>query len=611
MCHSVQWHRMDNSELEEDLYMAHDIPAARGAVSLMKAGLTRRQMLRALGLTVGAVATTGLLAACEVDDETETEIVDEADDDPTAEPDDENGASDDTTDDAGDADADSNDSDDSDADAAEADDDRPELTIGVPGIVSQLDPYSNRSLVGHANQYSIFDTVIRRDWFDSDPPGIGNTLVPSLAESWEYLDDLTVEFHLREDVTWHNGDAFDADDVVFSFQSLIGDEVPEWSGAQQDMETVESVEKTDDYTVQVTTTVPDPTLLTNLAVLASYIIPSDYYQEVGMEEFGLNPVGTGPYRVVDFVPDEEIVLEPHDDHWMGRPNAGRVHFRVIPETAGRVSALISGEVQIVSNIPPDQIETIENADGVRAESIESLNFHMMRFNTHHPVLEDKRVRQALCKAIDRELLVETLWFGEARVPNGHQFIDYPDHLFFDDVTLPYEPERARELLEEAGYDGQEITFRAHPSYYTGYVDAAQAIVEMWQEVGINAELVLMETPWDADDDSMVSNWSNSSNMADPLGAIWTNWGPGSPSQAGFWDAPDEFNELGRELQSTLDEDERSDIWRDMLELWMDERPGTPIYNPLETYGVSNRVDWQPIAVPYIDLRNYNLNFSDE
>lgn len=588
----------------------------RGVLSLMRAGLTRRQVLRGLGLSVAAVATTGLLAACEADDDAESDNAvpaaetDDADD--TVEmTDDSDEDAEESVEEDDEADADAGDEDDEEEDETVADGDRPNLVIAAAGIPPQLDPYSNRSLVGHMTQYSIFETLIRRDWFDSDPPGIGNTLVPMLADSWEYLDDMTIEFQLRDDVTWHNGDHFNADDVVYSLESLIGEEVPEWAGAQQDMTNLESVEKIDDYTVQLITNVPDPIFLMNLAALASYIIPHEYYEEVGMEEFGLNPVGTGPYRVVAYTPDESIQLESHDDYWMGLPNAATVEFRVVPETSARVSALVSGEVHIATNIPPDQIQTLEDADGVHPESIESLNFHMMRFNTHHETMSDKRLRQAMCMAIDRELLVETLWFGEARVPNGHQFIDYPDHLFFEDVTLPYDPEGARKLLDEAGYEDELITFRVHPSYYTGYADAAQAIVQMWQDVGINAELELTETPWDAGDDAMVHNWSNSSNMADPLGAIWTNWGPGSPSQANFWDAPERFNELGQELGSTLDEDERSELWREMLELWMDERPGTPIYNPLETYGVSDILDWKPIAVPYMDLRNYNLNFTSE
>jgi peptide/nickel transport system substrate-binding protein len=591
----------------------------QGVLSLMKAGLTRRQMLRGMGLSVAAVASAGLLTACETDDDATD---DSASDDaaPAAESDDSDDAVEVDTDDEemiDDADDDHDDHEDEDEGHDDAGDepadagDRPNLVIAAAGIPAQLDPYSNRSLVGHMTQYSIFETLVRRDWLDSDPPGIGNNIVPMLAESWEYLDDVTIEFQLRDDVTWHNGDHFDADDVVYSFESLIGEEVPEWSGAQQDMTNLESVEKIDDYTVQLVTNVPDPIFLTNLAAIASYILPHQYYEEVGMEAFGLNPIGTGPYRVVSFTPDEGIQLESHDDYWMGLPNAATVEFRVIPETSARVSALVSGEVHIATNIPPDQIQTLDDADGVHAESIESLNFHMIRFNTLNETMADNRLRQAMCYAIDRELLVDTLWFGEARVPNGHQFIDYPEHLFFEDVTLPYDPERAQELLEEAGYDDELITFRVHPTYYTGYADAAQAIVQMWQEVGINAELELTETPWDAGDDAMVHNWSNSSNMADPLGAIWTNWGPGSPSQANFWDAPERFNELGRDLGSTLDDDERTELWREMLELWMDERPGTPLYNPLETYGVSDVIDWKPIAVPYMDLRNYNLNFTSE
>jgi hypothetical protein len=159
---------------------------ARSLLSLTRAGLIRRQLLRAMGLSVGAVATTGLLAACEVDDDTETEVVDDADDDEVAgvdTSDDDPGTDDDQSDDAAPLDEPDDSADDnSDAQPAE-DGERPELRIAAHNIVTQLDPYSNRSLIGHMTQYSIFETLIRRDWFDSDPPGLSNTLEPMLAES--------------------------------------------------------------------------------------------------------------------------------------------------------------------------------------------------------------------------------------------------------------------------------------------------------------------------------------------------------------------------------------------------------------------------------------------
>ncbi|TVR68294.1 MAG: oligopeptide ABC transporter substrate-binding protein [Sphaerobacteraceae bacterium] len=580
-------------------------------LSLMRAGLTRRQLLRGMGLSVAAVATTGLLAACEVDDDTETEVVDDADDDEAAGVDLDDDHDDDHDDDAETDDevVDDDDHDDhddhADDDEAAADEDRPHIVVGMNSMISDLDANSNASLVGFMTQYNIFEMLFRRDFLDSDPVGTGNTLEPGLATDWEFIDDTTLEVRLREDVTFHNGDHMDADDVVFTFERIFDQDIPELSTARGDLGTISEVEKVDDYTVRFHTDGPDPLLEMRLAVRVSWIIPQNYYEEVGMDEFGLNPVGTGPYRVVSFTPDEEIVTEAFDDYWKETPNLSGYTMRLIPETAARVSALASGEIHIATALPPDQLETVENTDGVHIKSVESLNFHMMRFNCHHPHVEDARIRRALCHAIDRQLLVDTLWFGEARVPAGHQFVDYPEHLTFD-LELPYDPDLAMELMEEAGYDDELITFRVHPTYYTGYADAAQAIIEMWREVGFNAEIELTEEPWEADEDAMVHNWSNSSHMADPAGAQWTNWGAGGPAQENFWDAPDEYNELGEEQLRTIDDDRRSEIWERMNEIWLEERPGTPMYNPLESYGVSDNISWEPYSLPYFDFRNYNM-----
>jgi peptide/nickel transport system substrate-binding protein len=305
------------------------------------------------------------------------------------------------------------------------------------------------------------------------------------------------------------------------------------------------------------------------------------------------------------------VMEAFDDYYMHVPAAAGVHYRLIPEVSSRVAALVSGEVDIISNIPPDQIETIENADGVHVRSLESLNFHMIRFNTHHENVSDPRIRRALCHAIDRQLLVDALWFGEARIPAGHQFVDYPEHLTYDEFEFTYDPELSQELMDEAGYDGWPITFRVIPAYYTAYEDAAQAIIEMWNEVGFNAELELTPDGFEQEEDNMLHHWSNSSHMADPAGAQWTNWGEGGPAQGYWWDAPDEYNELGRRQARTLDDDERSEIWFRMNEIWMEERPGTALYNWLDTWGVSDNVNWQPFGINYMDLRNYNLSFNED
>lgn len=578
-------------------------------LKLMRAGLTRRQVLRLMGLSTAAVATSGLLAACadtdDADDDAEAAMETEPQDD---------GADDaeDPIDEGSDGDDDEDgDEEDDDAEIADGDsDERPYLNVGLHGLTSTMDPNSTWALVALLPNYSVFEMLFRRDFLASDPIGTGNELVPHLAEDWEFVDDTTLEVRLREDVIWQNGDHMTSADVEFTFDRILDEEIAELAIARANARTVIGTEVINDYTIRILTEQPDPTLEIALSAWTSWIIPKDYYEEVGQDTFQNQPIGSGPYRVVSFTPDEELVLEAHDDYWMHRPLTSGVTMRVIPEVSTRVSALISGEVDMISNVPVDQIETINQADGVHTVSVESLNMHLIRFNTSHPNIADKRIRQALCFAIDRELLVDTLWRGEGRVPPGYQFIDYPDHLFFDEFDLPYDPDRSRELMEEAGYDGELINFRVHPSYYLGYPDAAQAIVEMWNEVGFNAELELNEDAWAVDDAQMAHNWSNTS-PGDPALIHWSGWGEASETQSGgHWTAPDEYNELGHAQMQEMDPQARSDMWRRMMEIWMDERPGTPLYNWLDTYGVRDGIEYQPYGITFLDLRDYNFRITD-
>lgn len=489
---------------------------------------------------------------------------------------------------------------------------RPELRIGVAGNPGGLDPALELSNVGTRVVYSLYDTLIRRD-FLSDGQGGGAQLIPMLAERWERLSDTVLTVTLRQDVVFHNGASLTAEDVAFTFERIINTENPYgYTEAVGYFQNIERIEIVDDYTVQFVTRSPDPILEQRLASWAAQIVPKDYFEEVGQEAFAQAPIGTGPYRFADIRPDERIVFEAFDDYWGESPTAATVTFEVIPELAGRVTALVNGEVDIVTNIPPDQIDLINSYDNVETRSVILANTHVIVYNTGHPVLADKRVRQALNLAIDRQLLVDALWNGQAVIPRGHQYPEY-GALYNPERPQPaFDPERARALLAEAGYAGEPVYFRSHPSYYTNGAQATQAIVEMWRDIGVNAEAVITETvglPAD-DPEMMVRNWSNSAIYPDFDGSLFRTWGPRIWVQTrGYWAEPSEvFNSMGEMARTTLDVEERYATYQEMLDLWEDEAPGTILYQPFETYGVRRDIDWQPYSFYFLDLRSDNLSF---
>jgi peptide/nickel transport system substrate-binding protein len=235
---------------------------------------------------------------------------------------------------------------------------------------------------------------------------------------------------------------------------------------------------------------------------------------------------------------------------------------------------------------------------------------VLRYNTQtFEPLKDARMRRALNLAIDREGLVKSLWRGKATVPNGFQFAGEfgfnPDR-----PKLEYNPDKAKALIQEAGYKNDELVFNTAPNYYSNGRQAAEAIVEMWKKVGLNAKINVAEQAalgkLDEAGQEHITNWSATSALGDPDGYLWRNWGPDNNFQKrGYW-KPEEFNKLGVEARSILDQKRRYDIYQKMMDIFEEDAPGTVLYIPLESYGLKKGIDWTPYPIYYFDPRAYNL-----
>lgn len=465
-----------------------------------------------------------------------------------------------------------------------------------------MDPAVELSNVGTRAVYSVYDTLIRRDFLDN------NELVPSLATSWKRLSDTLLELKLRAGVSFHNGDPLTSEDVKYTFDRLSKPDA-QFAEAKGYFASFKSVTAVDPQTVQIETHLPDPLLEQRLASWASWIVPKSYIERVGDLEFARNPVGSGPYKVVRHAPSDQLVLEVYDGYWDEKPPAKQIVFRVIPENAARVTALINDEVQIITNIPPDQVGTLQGAPNVEIRDIPLANMHVLRYNTRHPVLRSEKLRQAMNLGIDRKLLIDTLWGGRAVQLRGHQFEEYGPLYNPNRPYTPYDPTKARQLVAESGYKGDVITYRTQADYYTNGLQAGEAIIQMWKEIGINAEILLVKAgDKEVPSESMVANWSNSSVLADPDGCLWRSWGKESNVQKNYWTPDPEFNRLGEEARTTLDQKKRYENYQKMLDIWEKEAPGTVLYVPIENYGVNKDVNWTPYPFYYADFRAYNLSF---
>ena len=487
---------------------------------------------------------------------------------------------------------------------------RPTLTVAVAQLPNVLEPALELNNVGTRVTYSVFDTVIRRDFLGS-PAGDGSALKPHLATEWTRVSPREVLVKLRRGVKFHNGEEMTAEDVAYTFREgrLWGDNAQIAEG-RAFFGVLESAEALDRDTVRFRTRVPDVLFEMRLASWCSWVVNKRHYEQVGLEGFGRNPVGTGPYRFAAMRANDHMTFEAFDEYWMGRPTARRVIFREIPELSARIAGLVSGEFDLVTNVPPDQLQVLSGYPDIEPRSVVLANSHLLTFDERGPATSDKRIRQALALSVDRKRLVDTLWLGQAVVPPSHNYPEYGP-MFLEGRSLPFDPERARALLREANYRGEPITYRTLPNYYTNALDAAQIIVEMWKAVGIDARLQVVESFAQMQAaGQQVGNTSNSTRFPDPLGAIWVSWGPNSAFQRQrMFQTIEPFNTAGLALEQATELPERRRLFASLLDAWEDACPATILYQPLESYGAKKSVRWRPYSFYFMDLRPDNLAFT--
>lgn len=488
-----------------------------------------------------------------------------------------------------------------------------EIKVGAANMAAYVDPGKDHSNVGSMQYYNTFETLIGKNVDKVEPE-----FSPCLAESWEMISPTVMELKLRKDVLFHNGGKMTADDVVFSLDRMFHPTfAPYVSRSREYFSNMEKVEKVDDYTVRVHVKQPDPILITLLNVQQSMIVPEKYIkgltgspdeaEDSDFEAFGLKPVGTGPYAITEFIPGQKLVWERYEKYWGEKPDLQKATVTRINEMAARITALKNGEADIITNVPPDQIGTIEKDPSLKVVGLQTPIFHVVFFNTNNPKLADKRLRQALCLAIDRDLLNEALWHGKARVPEYHTFPQFGQLYDPSWRTIEYNPEKARLLLKETGYDGTPIRFDTQATYYTNGFLAAQAIREMWAEMGVNMNLNVLDR-WTGDDEDMEARiWSNPMYFPDPAGSYGTMWSPtGARITAKSWTpAPPQgyasYEDLWNKFRFSMDTAERLRYYKEIMEYVKDEAPFTILYQPYESWGLRKDIDWKPLPghIPYV------------
>ncbi len=467
-----------------------------------------------------------------------------------------------------------------------------------------LDPHNHEETPASNVLQNIYETLLERDDH--------LRIVPLLAESYRAVTPTTWEFKLRRGITFHNGEPLDAAAVKFSLDRLLD---PALKAKQApNFKLVEKVEVRDPFTVRIVTRSPYPTLDAQLAIRGN-IVPPNYFREHDAGHVARNPVGTGPYKFVRWRKDEEVVLEAHPAYWRGAPSVRTVLFKPIPETATRVAALQTGEVDIAVNIPPHLVPALQQDPRVRISRAPSVRTIFVPIYTvkegkpiAHPVA-DPRVRRAMLQALNADAIIRDVLEGHGVRTAG---ILTERHFGFDPTLKPavHDPDRVRKLLAEAGYpNGVDLVLNSPDGRYIKDKEVAEAVAGQLSKVGLRTTVRTFE--WATYLNKMVYvhaaepmyliGWGNTTWDADRTyyaflhtGEVFANYA--SPT----------MDKLLDEAQVSMNPKRRRELYAQVARLIQEDVPVLPLYQQVDLYGVSRRVQWDARSDERLEMRTVKL-----
>lgn len=361
----------------------------------------------------------------------------------------------------------------------EASDGEQILRFALSGNPDTLDPHATSGTLTFQVIRSVYDTLVE--------PDADGRIVPALAEEWTVSPDGRVwEFTLRRGVRFHNGDPLTSADVKATFERLVSPEMN--SGKAGEFAAVESIDTPDSRTVVFTLDRPQAAFIASLASGWGAILPKSLI-EAG-HDFGREPVGTGPFVVVEWIQDNRIVMERNPEYWMaGAPSIDGVVINIIGDSAVMVQGLMSGDFDAIESVGSQDIPMLEADPGVTLQRGLTALVEVLAMNTQRGVLADTGFRQAVAMAIDKEAVMEIAYGGG---PIVGTFMDVGNPYYVDFTAMwPYDPQRARAAVASSPYNGETLVMRV-PENYDAHVTAAQMYQEMLEEVGINVELQLVD-----------------------------------------------------------------------------------------------------------------------
>jgi peptide/nickel transport system substrate-binding protein len=436
-----------------------------------------------------------------------------------------------------------------------------------------LDPHITSAMSSYQVLENVLDTLITLD--------AEQNLVPSLAHAWTVADDgLSVTFELREGVRFSNGTELTSEHVVTVFERLLDPETG--SGNAWRMAGVTSIDAPDAATVVLTLDAPNPSLLGHLASIKALGI----FDPSGVEDGSINtrPIGTGPFMISDFQPGTRVLLERNPYYWEeGLPYLDAIDIRIIGDETVRRSALVTGDIDWAFAVPPQAVEELDARDDVLVDRAAAGAYYYIGVNTAEGPLADERVRQAIAFAINRDNIAAAAEFGNAQVTQDP--IPPSSAWHFGYAPYTHDPERARELLAEAGYaDGFEMEIMP-TSFIEATIRAAQVIQADLASVGIRASIRTLEwAEWlqeqgDGNYDTYVCSWNG---LIDPDDFYYAQHRTGEVFNFTGYSNPS-VDELLDEARTLPEFDARRPLYEQINRAIVDEAPYIYLYNPLQIH----------------------------
>ena len=460
------------------------------------------------------------------------------------------------------------------------------LVVGQIAEPKSLDPAVDTAVNDFRILLNVYDGLVRYKDGTLEPE-------PGLAKSWTISSDgKTYTFKLRENVKFQDGTPFNAEAVKFNFDRMLDKDSPYYDTGPFPLafffSTVDKVKVVDDLTVEFDLKEPYAPFLSNLAYPTGLIVSPAAVKKYG-KDFGRHPVGTGAYAFQEWVSNQKVVLTKNPDYWDGAPSLEAVVFRPITDANTRVAEMLSGGIDVMVEVPPDSLAQFRDTPSFHAYEQAGPHLWFLILNMKEGPFADKKVRQAVNYAINKTALVDNVLQGTATVaagPTPPAFSwAYDDKL----KPYPYDPEKAKQLLKEAGYDGKEVTFYVTEGGSGMLEPVAMATAIQADLVAVGMKVKIETYEWNTFLSQVNAGLEGKADMAEmawmtndpdtlPYLTLRTEaWPQKGGFNSGYYSNP-EVDKLLEQARTTTDQAKRADLYRQMQKMVYDDAPRAFIAN---------------------------------